>query len=52
MIRYLPKNTSVEDIYNRLVALGFDVISVKQMSATHWSPEETTFSTLTLVLVT
>jgi hypothetical protein len=38
----LQFTTLAEDISDGLVALGFDVISVKQMSATHRSPAEGT----------
>jgi hypothetical protein len=38
VIRHLPQNTPAEGISDRLVSLGFDVISVKQMTATHRSP--------------
>jgi hypothetical protein len=34
MIRHLPYNTPAEDISDRLVSFGFDVISVNQMTAT------------------
>jgi hypothetical protein len=34
VIRHQPHNTPAEDIYDGLVSLGFDVISVKQMTAT------------------
>jgi hypothetical protein len=40
VIRHLPHNTPAEDISNRLVSLGFDVISAKQMTANHRSPTE------------
>jgi hypothetical protein len=39
-IRHLPHNTPAEDISDGLVSLGFDLISVKQMTATHRSPPE------------
>jgi hypothetical protein len=32
VIRHLPGNTPTEEIYEGLVELGFDIISVKQMS--------------------
>jgi hypothetical protein len=38
VIRHLPFTTPAEDISDRAVDLGFDVISVKQMSATRRSP--------------
>jgi hypothetical protein len=40
VIRHLPHNTPAEDISDGLVSLGFDVISVKQMTATRRSPPE------------
>jgi hypothetical protein len=40
VIRHLPHNTAAEDISDGLVSLGFDVISVKQMTVTRWSPPE------------
>jgi hypothetical protein len=41
VIGHLPHNTPAEDISDALVSLGFDVISVKQMTATRRShPEE------------
>jgi hypothetical protein len=40
VIRHLLHITSAEDISDGLVSLGFDVISVKQMTATHRSPPE------------
>jgi hypothetical protein len=38
VIRNLPHNTPAEDKSDGLVSRGFDVISVKQMTATRWSP--------------
>jgi hypothetical protein len=40
VIRHLPHNTPAEDISNGLVDLGFDVISVKQMSSPRRTPDE------------
>jgi hypothetical protein len=40
VIRHLPHSTLAEDISNGLVGLSFDVISVKQMTATRPSPHE------------
>jgi hypothetical protein len=37
-IRHLPNNTSSEDIRVALQELGYEVISVKQMTAKHPSP--------------
>jgi hypothetical protein len=34
VIWHLPSNTPAEDISNSLVSLGFDVISVKQLTST------------------
>jgi hypothetical protein len=34
VIRHLPGNTPAEEIYEGLVELGFDIISVNQMSTT------------------
>jgi hypothetical protein len=42
VICYLSHNTPGEDISDGLLSLGFDVISVKQMSATRRSPAEGT----------
>jgi hypothetical protein len=52
MICHLPQNTPVEDIHNGLVELGFDIISIKQLSIVQRSPERTTSITLPLFLVT
>jgi hypothetical protein len=38
--RHLPDNTLEEDISDGLVSIRFDVISVKQMTATSRSPPE------------
>jgi hypothetical protein len=38
VIRHLPQNTPVEEICDGLVWLGFDVVSVKQMTPTRRSP--------------
>jgi hypothetical protein len=40
VIRHLPHNTAAEDISDGLIGLGFDFISVKQMTATCRSPPE------------
>jgi hypothetical protein len=40
VIRHLPHNTATEDISHGLVSLGFEVIRVKQMTATRRSPPE------------
>jgi hypothetical protein len=53
VIRHLPLNTPAEDISDGLVSLGFDVISVKQMTATRWSPPEgSTTISIPLFLIT
>jgi hypothetical protein len=53
LIRHLPHNTPAEDISDGLVSLGFDVVSVKQMTATRGSPpEESKIINLSLFLVT
>jgi hypothetical protein len=40
VIRHLPHNTPAEDISEGLVSLGFNIVSIKQMTATHRSPPE------------
>jgi hypothetical protein len=53
VIRHLPIDTPAEDISDGLVSLGFDVVSVKQMSAARRSPPQgTTTVNLPLFLVT
>jgi hypothetical protein len=53
VIRHLPLNTPAEDISDGLVSLGFDVVSVKQMTATRRSPpEKSKITNLPLFLVT
>jgi hypothetical protein len=53
VIRHLPPNTPAEDICDGLMSLGFDVVSVKQMTTTHRSPsEEPKTINLPLFLVT
>jgi hypothetical protein len=53
VIRHLPLNTPAEVISDGLVSLGFDVISVKQMTATrHSPPEGTTTINIPLFLIT
>jgi hypothetical protein len=49
VIHYLPQNTPAEDISDGLVSLGFDIIGVKQMTATRRIPPEVT-STVTFLL--
>jgi hypothetical protein len=52
-IRHLSHNTPAEDISDGLVSLGFDVVSVKQMTAIRRSPpEESKIINLSLFLVT
>jgi hypothetical protein len=53
VISHLPQNTPAEDISDALVSLGFDVISVKQMTATRRSfPEGSNTINLPLFLIT
>jgi hypothetical protein len=53
VMRHLPHNTPAEDISDVLVSLGFDVVSVKQMTANrHSPPEESKIINLPLFLVT
>jgi hypothetical protein len=53
VIRHLPHNTPAEDISDGLLSLGFDVISVKQMTATRRSPSDgSTTVNLPLFLIT
>jgi hypothetical protein len=53
VIRHLPYTTPAEDISDVLVSLGFDVVSVKQMTSTRRSPpEESKVINLPLFLVT
>jgi hypothetical protein len=52
VLRHLPSNTPAQDISDGLVDLGFDVISVKQMSSARWSPDGSKPITLPLFLVT
>jgi hypothetical protein len=53
LIRHLPFNTPAEEISDGLVGLDFDVVSVKQMTATRRSPpEESKIINLPLFLVT
>jgi hypothetical protein len=40
VIRHLPSNTHAEEIYEALLELGFDAISVKQMTTTRRSPSQ------------
>jgi hypothetical protein len=40
VMRHLPHKTHAEDISDGLVSLGFDVISVKLMTATRRSPSD------------
>jgi hypothetical protein len=52
VIHHLPTDTPVEDIFNRLQDLGFNVISVRQMTATRRAPNgQTHVETLLLFLV-
>jgi len=38
VILHLPKDTAAEDVWNKLVALGFSVISVHQKTASKQQP--------------
>jgi hypothetical protein len=50
---HLPHNAPAEDIYDGLVSLGFEVVSIKQMTATQRSPPNVTkIKNLPLFLVT
>jgi hypothetical protein len=40
VIRHLPTNTPADEIYEALTELGFEVISVKQMSSNRRAPPE------------
>jgi hypothetical protein len=53
VIRHLPQNIIAEDISDGLGSLGFDVISVKQMTAIRRSPPEgSKITILPLFLIT
>jgi hypothetical protein len=52
VIRHLPINTPAKDIPEGLVDLGFEAISVRQMSTARQSPEGTTAIILPLFLIT
>jgi hypothetical protein len=52
VLRHLPSNTPAQDISDGLVDLGFDVVSVKQMSSTRRSPDGSKPVSLPLFLVT
>jgi hypothetical protein len=53
VIRHLPMNTPAEDISEGLMELGFDIVSVKQMTTTRRSQsEETPTKALPLFLIT
>jgi hypothetical protein len=52
VILHLPLNTPAEDIYEGLMNLGFDVVSVKQMMTTRRSPsDEAATTNLSLLLI-
>jgi hypothetical protein len=51
VIRHLRQNTPAEDISDGLVSLGFDVVTVRQMTATRRSPPEES-KIINLLLVT
>jgi hypothetical protein len=50
-IQHLPGNTLAEEIYKGLVELGFDIISMKQMSTTRRSQGSSSTS-LPMFLIT
>jgi hypothetical protein len=52
VLRHLPSNIPAQDISEGLVDLGFDVVSVKQMSSTRRSPVGSKPVNLPLFLVT
>jgi hypothetical protein len=53
VLRHLPHDTPAEDISDRVVSLGFDVVSIKQTTATCRSPpEEFKIINMLLFLVT
>jgi hypothetical protein len=52
VLRHLPTNTLAQDISEGLVTLGFDVVSVKQMTTSRRSPTEETTINLPLFLIT
>jgi hypothetical protein len=52
VIRHLPVSAPAEDISDWLVNLGFEVISVKQISTTRRSPADGTTVNITLFLIT
>jgi hypothetical protein len=53
VLRHLTSNTPAQDIPDELVTLGFDVVSVKQMTTSRQSPSEGTATrNLTLFLIT
>jgi hypothetical protein len=51
VLRHLPGNTPTKDISDGLVDLGFDDVSVKQMSSACWSSDGPSPITLPLFLV-
>jgi hypothetical protein len=52
VIHHLPPNTPAEEISEGRVNLGYDVISVKQMTTTRRSPSDETTRNHTLFLIT
>jgi hypothetical protein len=52
VIRHLPMNTPTEDISEGLMELGFEIISVKQMTSTRRSQSEETPTKNLLFLTT
>jgi hypothetical protein len=53
VMRHLPPNSPAEGISDGLVSLGFDVVSIKDMTATRRSPPEgSTTKNVPLLLLT
>jgi hypothetical protein len=52
LVCHLPISTPAENISDGLVSLGFDIISIRQVSTTHGSPEGTATKDLPLFLIT
>jgi hypothetical protein len=52
VIRHLPSNTPAEDIADGLMELGFDIVSVHQMTSSRGSPGAGTPALLPLFLIT
>jgi hypothetical protein len=52
VLRHFPSNTPAQNISDGLVNLGFDVVSVRQMSPTRRPPDGLNLTILPLFLVT